>query len=292
MALVALDCKKCGARLDVNEDLSDYTCKYCHTVHERDFSNLASPTPYSLKIMAVRSLERGEFGKAMQFIEQGLTIDPHNSELLDLELKTQIELDALTVNHLNNTAEENEQFASYNEAEQYHLQANFVLIELQTNKQVYGSNSVLSGATPADINLGLQYINRSLELFPNNPVYLNLKALLLWEGNGDKESAVLLLEKAAQLNPRDINIQNNLKNVKSSSCFIATAAYGSPLAKEIDILRSWRDEKLLKCYLGRLFVKNYYVISPPIARFIASSPILKKTTRLFLYPLIAVLKNK
>ena len=32
------------------------------------------------------------------------------------------------------------------EAEQYHLKALFILHELQANKQVYGSNSALTGA--------------------------------------------------------------------------------------------------------------------------------------------------
>ena len=68
------------------------------------------------------------------------------------------------------------------EAEQYHLKALFILHELQANKQVYGSNSALTGAKPANVSLALQYIDRSLDLFPENGVYLNLKAILLWEG--------------------------------------------------------------------------------------------------------------
>ena len=101
-----------------------------------------------------------------------------------------------------------------NEAEQYHLKALFILHQLQANKKVYGSNSTFSGTNPANTDLALQYINRSLTLFPENAVYLNLKALLLWEGKGQKEEAVVLLEKAALLKPRDIDIQNNLKAIK------------------------------------------------------------------------------
>ena len=66
------------------------------------------------------------------------------------------------------------------EAEQYHLKPQFILHELQVNKQLYGSNSALSGANHADVDLALQYIKRSLELDSDNSVYLNLKALLLW----------------------------------------------------------------------------------------------------------------
>lgn len=177
------------------------------------------------------------------------------------------------------------------EAEQYHLKALFILHELQSNKKVYGSNSALSGATPANVDLALQYIDRSLESAPENAVYLNLKALLLWEGLGQKEQATALLEKAAELNPRDIDIQNNLKAIKTSQCVVATAAFGSPLASEVHILRWWRDEVLKPSKIGALIVTLYYSVSPPIAKFIARHSSARAVTRFCLLPIIRYVKK-
>ena len=292
MGLIALACSKCSANLEVDEGASTYTCKYCHTKHERDYSNGATPTPGSLEVMADRALVNSEFGKAMQFIEQGLAIDPHHPGLLSLEVKARQGLASLADDYLEQTNEELRQIENRGEAENYSLQAQFILNELQANKKVYGSNSALTGATPANVDLALQYINRSLELFPDTPAYLNLKALLLWEGKGSKEEAGALLEKAAALNPRDINIQNNLSALKSSPCFIATAAYGTPFAQEIDVLRIWRDKYLAKSMLGRSFVATYYRTSPPVAAFISKRPKLKGLTRLLLTPLVRQLAKK
>ena len=55
---------------------------------------------------------------------------------------------------------------------------------------------------------------------------------------------------------------------KTGSCFIATAAYGTPMAEEIQILRRYRDEFLLQTLPGKLVVDCYYRWSPPIARFL------------------------
>jgi putative CocE/NonD family hydrolase len=71
-------------------------------------------------------------------------------------------------------------------------------------------------------------------------------------------------------------------------CFIATAAYGTPMAEEIQILREFRDEYLLPNSLGQAFVNFYYNVSPPIAEFIIEHPVLKPIVRVGLLPAVAM----
>ena len=77
-----------------------------------------------------------------------------------------------------------------------------------------------------------------------------------------------------------------------SDCFIATAAYGTPFATEIQILRKWRDLSLKNSFFGNTFVNIYYFISPPIAKFIEDKNLLKALTRKILKPIIEHLKRK
>jgi hypothetical protein len=78
------------------------------------------------------------------------------------------------------------------------------------------------------------------------------------------------------------------KFVVLHGCFIATAAYGTPMAKELDALRAVRDRGLLTNPLGRLAVASYYAMSPPIARAIASDERLRAGARKLLAPIVAV----
>ena len=72
----------------------------------------------------------------------------------------------------------------------------------------------------------------------------------------------------------------------SSGCFIATAAFGSPMAGQVEILRQFRDRYLLTNELGRKFVVWYYRNSPVAANYIKDKPLAKAAVRLALYPLI------
>ena len=67
-------------------------------------------------------------------------------------------------------------------------------------------------------------------------------------------------------------------------CFIATAAFGSPLEPHVQVLRDFRDRYLLTNSIGKSFVGLYYTFSPPIADFIVKNGALRAATRVALYP--------
>ena len=71
-----------------------------------------------------------------------------------------------------------------------------------------------------------------------------------------------------------------------SSCFIATAAYGSFLHPYVQTLRDFRDRVLLKFRLGRDFVAWYYAHAPAWADFIRVHPALKFVVQILLAPLV------
>ncbi len=80
----------------------------------------------------------------------------------------------------------------------------------------------------------------------------------------------------------DYSITANFVAAPSGGCFIATAAYGTPSAEQIDVLREFRDIVLLESIPGSLFVSLYYQFSPPVADFIAGNQLLRTVVREFL----------
>jgi hypothetical protein len=74
--------------------------------------------------------------------------------------------------------------------------------------------------------------------------------------------------------------------------FVATAAYDTPFAGEIDVLRNWRDDFLAVSYPGRLFIKTYYSLSPPVAANIRESDGKRKVVRTALGPIVKILKDR
>ncbi|MGE0549601.1 MAG: fibronectin type III domain-containing protein [Kofleriaceae bacterium] len=75
------------------------------------------------------------------------------------------------------------------------------------------------------------------------------------------------------------------------ACFVATAAYGSTLAADVEMLRHYRDSLLKKTALGELAIETYYTFSPSIAGIIGESELLRETTRAALTPIVTKIRS-
>ena len=83
-----------------------------------------------------------------------------------------------------------------------------------------------------------------------------------------------------------IVLEDVWEEVKKTPCFIATAAYGSPLHPYVRILKDFRDKFLMSNKLGREFVELYYKYSPFIANLIAKHKVLKLIVQVNLLSLV------
>ena len=81
-----------------------------------------------------------------------------------------------------------------------------------------------------------------------------------------------------------------LRSLGSSGggCFIATAAFGSPMEKNVVILKRFRDCFLETNGIGRTLVQAYHRYSPPAADFISRHESLRFFVRWSLLPIIGV----
>ncbi len=78
------------------------------------------------------------------------------------------------------------------------------------------------------------------------------------------------------------------------ACVIASVAYGSELAPEVQFLRGFRDGPVVATFAGAQFMSVfnafYYSFSPKVAELVGGTPVLQPITRAFIYPLLASLR--
>src|SRR3569832_2183231 len=75
------------------------------------------------------------------------------------------------------------------------------------------------------------------------------------------------------------------------ACFVATAAYGSVMANDVEVLRRFRDMALAANALGELGVETYYTFGPALAGVIGESDLLRSSARDVLAPIVERVKT-
>ena len=103
------------------------------------------------------------------------------------------------------------------------------------------------------------------------------------------------IETAADERP-EVNVDvgdDDDNNTTGGGCLIATAAYGTELAPQVQFLREIRDNTVMSTTTGVAFMSGfnslYYSFSPTISDIERESPMFKDTVRTFITPMISTL---
>jgi len=85
----------------------------------------------------------------------------------------------------------------------------------------------------------------------------------------------------------------SVKSGNGGGCLIATAAYGSEMAPQVQMLREIRDNQLMNTESGSAFMgafnELYYTFSPAIADMERENPMFKEVVKLGLTPMLSTL---
>lgn len=112
---------------------------------------------------------------------------------------------------------------------------------------------------------------------------------LLWGGMIDQAGNLTYLVDSGAFTANQRAIPQEVFGLlDEKGCFVATAAYGSPQAQEIHILREFRDVYLARTEFGRGLIRFYYAHSPRWAAVIRDNEVLRGVVQAFLGPVIGM----
>jgi len=102
-----------------------------------------------------------------------------------------------------------------------------------------------------------------------------------------------VIEAEPEIEPEPVMVSQPAEEKKGGGCLIATAAFGSEMAPQVQFLREIRDNKVLQTESGSAFMTGfnqfYYSFSPVVADYERENPAFKETVKLALTPMLTSL---
>ena len=102
-----------------------------------------------------------------------------------------------------------------------------------------------------------------------------------------------VIEAEPDIEPEPVMVSQPAEEKKGGGCLIATAAFGSEMAPQVQFLREIRDNTVLQTESGSAFMTGfnqfYYSFSPAVADYERENPAFKETVKLALTPMLTSL---
>ena len=157
------------------------------------------------------------------------------------------------------------------------------------------SNLIIDPANVEELKMGGWYIESSSTSELGETI--SGKYLFGTKSSVDRKDMYLIIDNNDGTEPiihNDVIVESKqTESNESGGCLIATAAFGSEIAPQVQLLREIRDNTVLQTEYGSAFMTSfnqfYYSFSPAIADYERENPVFKETVKLTLTPLLTSL---
>jgi len=174
------------------------------------------------------------------------------------------------------------------------------LVEMTIPKDLFSHDSLTFTVTSIALSLtdASDSSSSTLEILPKIVHYDEKMIFVTLEFNGIGTHHLTISEPVDQKieqtdNLDDQPVENISESFEDGGCLIATAAFGSEMAPQVQFLREIRDGKVMATQSGTAFMAGfnqfYYSFSPAVADYERENPMFKEAVKLTLTPLLTSL---
>ena len=173
------------------------------------------------------------------------------------------------------------------------------LVEIIIPRNLIGGNDLIFTITsiPISITQAAESSSTTLSVIPKIIHYDSKNVFTTLEFNGIGTHYLTISESSNQnvqvIDNSNDEIKEDIDESTGGGCLIATAAYGSEMAPQVQFLREIRDGKIMATESGTAFMTGfnqfYYSFSPYVADYERENPVFKEAVKVTLTPMLTSL---